>query len=241
MIFLFTNYYIFGENVMNKFTKTIIIIISLGIIFTISPHFNNHLNLYGMKNQLKSLENNDKINFDNGILEISNYWELSSPIEINDLGINNWTWAEGQVWFGDGNGTIANPYIIENVTIDVDNNFEYCIRIQNSSKYFIIQNCTVMKASLTGISLMNVNNSKLNLNNAINNDYVGIGLLDSNNNLISKNTAYDNSVGGIGLGNSTFNSILDNTVYSNIQYGIGLGDSSYNTISINIATQGVLA
>ncbi|NVM19484.1 MAG: hypothetical protein HWN80_17415, partial [Candidatus Lokiarchaeota archaeon] len=76
-------------------------------------------------------------------LKSSSFWELTSPIEIDDTGVNNWTWAEGEAWFGGGNGAQVNPYIIENVTIDVDNTFEYCIDIQNSSVYFIINNCTV--------------------------------------------------------------------------------------------------
>ena len=51
---------------MNKFPKSIIIIIFLGIIVT--------LNFYGVNNQFKSIENIDEINLDNGILEILNYW-----------------------------------------------------------------------------------------------------------------------------------------------------------------------
>ncbi len=74
-------------------------------------------------------------------LKNSGYWELTSPIEIDDAGANNWTWAEGEAWFGGGNGTQGNPYIIENVTIDVNNNFDNCISIQNSNKYLIIRNC----------------------------------------------------------------------------------------------------
>ncbi|MFX1447936.1 MAG: hypothetical protein ACFFCG_07345, partial [Promethearchaeota archaeon] len=102
-------------------------------------------------------------------LNTSGYWELPSPIEIDDAGTNNWTWAEGEAWFGGGNGTQANPYIIENVTIDVNNNFEYCISIQNSNKHLIINNCTVSKANITGIFLENVNNSQIINNKVLNN------------------------------------------------------------------------
>ncbi|UCC19827.1 MAG: hypothetical protein JSV62_00685, partial [Promethearchaeota archaeon] len=74
--------------------------------------------------------NTKDINYQNSKnLQKSAYWVLTSPIEVDDRGVNNWTWAEGQPWFGGGNGTIGNPYIIENVTIDVDNNFDFCISI----------------------------------------------------------------------------------------------------------------
>ena len=223
---------------MIKLARVIIITISLGIILTISHGINNS---YDMNYQLKSLDNDNTIISDNRFLEIANYWELLSPIEINDRGTNNWTWAESQTWFGGGNGTLNNPYIIENVTINVNNNFSYCIRVQNSSKYFIIQNCTVMKASITGIFLTNVSNSKLILNNAFANHERGIGLLGSNNNLISENIAYNNRVSGIGLSNSIFNTINDNNVYSNGDYGIGLSDSSNNTISSNFGQIKILS
>ncbi|MCK4381166.1 MAG: right-handed parallel beta-helix repeat-containing protein, partial [Candidatus Lokiarchaeota archaeon] len=163
------------------------------------------------------------------------YWELTTPIEIDDAGSNNWTWAEGESWFGGGNGTIHNPYIIENVTIDVNSNYDFCIRVNNSNKYFIIRNCTVSKAYLTGIALWNVNNSKIINNYAFSNSYVGIGLLDSYNNSISKNNVTGNLIGGIGLGNSCYNFIIENIANSNDGYGIGLGDCTNNTISNNTA------
>ena len=138
------------------------------ILFSLSQ---NNLNF----NPTNSINDNEiKKNIIN--LKTSGYWELTSPIEIDDAGGHNWTWAEGETWFGGGNGTQGNPYIIENVTIDVNNNFKYCFSIQNSNKYLIIRNCTVSKAIMTGIFLGNVNNSKIIYNKVLNNSYVGIGL-----------------------------------------------------------------
>ena len=158
----------------------------------------------------------DKLNCKH-FIKTAAYWELTTPIEIDDAGSNNWTWAEGESWFGGGNGTINNPYLIENVTIGVDSNYDFCIRVNNSNKYFIIRNCTVSKAYLTGIALWNVNNSKIINNYAFSNSYVGIGFLDSYNNTISKNNVTGNLIGGIGLGNSSGNSILENTANFNLE------------------------
>ena len=95
----------------------------LGICLLISFNlYQNNLN-FNPANSAIGPEINKNTNY----LKRSGYWEFTSPIEIDDAGINNWTWAEGEVWFGGGNGTQGNPYIIENVTIDVNKNFEYCI------------------------------------------------------------------------------------------------------------------
>lgn len=220
---------------MNKITKIkLFILITVGITFTLFSVIHYDLN-FNAKNRYKNSENNERINPDNDFLRVSKYWELTSPIEIDDTGINNWIWAEGEAWFGGGNGTIANPYIIENVNINVDNNFEYCIRIQNSIKYFIIQNCTVLKASQAGISLENVYNSKLIYNNATNNDAYGMEISYSDNNVISNNTANNNGNYGISLAYCDNNTILENTLNSNNENGIDLWISNYNNISGNTA------
>ena len=210
--------------------KKILVLWLLGLTLVINFSFfqSNNFNDTNYSNEKKSY---------NYYTKTAAYWELTIPIEIDDAGSNNWTWAEGESWFGGGNGTIHNPYIIENVTIDVDSNYDFCIRVNNSNKYFIIRNCTVSKANVTGIALGNANNSKIIDNYAFNNSYVGIGLLDSYNNTISKNNVTGNLIGGIGLGNSSDNSILENTANFNLEYGIGLGDSDNNTISNNNVTQ----
>ncbi|MHA1257266.1 MAG: hypothetical protein ACTSPS_16875, partial [Promethearchaeota archaeon] len=92
-------------------------------------------------------------------LKNAGFWNLTSPIEIDNMGVKNWTWAEGEAWLGGGNGTQSNPYIIENVTVDVNKNSDFCISIMNSNVYFSINNCTVSKASITGILIKNVSNS----------------------------------------------------------------------------------
>ena len=81
------------------------------------------------------------------ILGTSGHWNLA-PFVIDDsatgVGAHNWTWAETQPWCS-GSGTLENPYLIENVTIDGENSGN-CITIKNSAKYFRIENCTVFNS-----------------------------------------------------------------------------------------------
>ncbi len=44
--------------------------------------------------------NDSEVRNDPRILKSSGYWNLTMPIEIDDAGTNNWTWAEGEAWFG---------------------------------------------------------------------------------------------------------------------------------------------
>ena len=208
-----------------QFAFTAILIFS-SIIIT----FQGGFNLVGGFNQESDVKNN-AMN-----LNTSGYWNITSPIYIDDAGTNNWAWVEGESWFGGGTGTQGNPYIIENITIDVNNNFDFCISIQNSNKYFIIRNCTVSEANLAGIFLENVNYSKIMFNKVLNNDNIGIGLVDSYRNVILGNNANYNFLAGIGLNRSNFNSILNNTAKYNANYGIGLAQSKDNLISGNIAS-----
>ncbi len=53
-----------------------------------------------------------------------------------------------------GNGTLSNPYIIEDKSIDANGN-TFGILINNTNKYFSLINCTVFNASY-GVFLHNV-------------------------------------------------------------------------------------
>ena len=64
-------------------------------------------------------------------------------IAIDDLpgSLTNWSWAETQPWFGGGTGTELDPYIIEDHTFDALGTGD-SLRIENSRKFFIINNCS---------------------------------------------------------------------------------------------------
>lgn len=91
-----------------------------------------------------------------------------------------------------GKGNVANPYIIENCTVDADGN-TYGIMIQYTTSTFLIRNCTVLNASSrytyresAGIYLRYVQNGQIE-NNTIKDVDTGIVLDGSHNIVLSKN------------------------------------------------------
>ena len=72
-------------------------------------------------------------------LKNAGYWNLTgTPIFIDGdatgVGAHNWTWFEAQLWYGGGNGSWNNPYIIENIYIDGLNS-DKCIEIRDSNAH----------------------------------------------------------------------------------------------------------
>lgn len=142
-----------------------------------------------------------------------------------------------------GNGTIGNPYVIENLTIDAKGAGN-CIYIGNTTLYFIIRNCSLTGAdgntnptsNGAGITLNNVRNGRIVSNNVSNNKN-GIYIYSSSNIEIEKNhcvnhTSHGNAY-GIELYFSKFNTVRNNTIINN-SHGITLlGSSSNNTIENN--------
>ncbi|MFX1587970.1 MAG: right-handed parallel beta-helix repeat-containing protein, partial [Promethearchaeota archaeon] len=127
-------------------------------------------------------------------IKSSGYWVLTS-IVIDNTGGGNYTWAEAEAedWCS-GNGTLSNPFVIENVTIDATSGSALLIR--NSDVYFRIENCTLFNSVNAGIELNNVSNSQIIGNNCSNNNF-GISLDQSINNEISTNFIINNSQYGI--------------------------------------------
>lgn len=189
-----------------------------------------------------------------------------SPIFIDGdatgIGAHNWSWVEGQVWFGGGNGSYSNPYIIENLIIN-GNAAETGIEIRDSIEYFIINGCTLYNSGfnpslyISGIKLENVGNSTIIRNNVSYNGGHGISLINSNYNTIEDNLISDNYLRGIMITFSDYNHINNNSVFRNGQNiyldisnnnqiynntigdtdtegGILLGGCSFNNISYNI-------
>ncbi|MFX0180129.1 MAG: NosD domain-containing protein, partial [Candidatus Hodarchaeota archaeon] len=176
----------------------------------------------------------------------SGYW-LLNEIYINDtetgVGAKNWTWAASQDWCS-GSGTWADPYIIENVTVDAEGTGSG-ILITNSIKYFIIRNCSVYNSALGGtdggIKLISTHNGTIRESNCTANE-AGIYLRDSTNNTIAENILNENNYCGIWLDQPTVgesdnedNYIFKNLVNYNSYHGIVLRESSYNFIYKNEA------
>lgn len=204
----------------------------ISIILAYSSVFMINIKFIEENNNNGSDYNNNLI-LDNKRLKVS---AISGNIHIN----NNWTDAKG-VGICTGNGTYSNPYSIKDLVIDTED-LESGIRIENSTVYFKIENCTITGTYTRGgiisfdisygIMLLSVSNGSLINNNVSNNTGYGIWLSNSINNTILGNTASNNIYDGIKLDFSHHNIISENTANFNVR-GITLINSDFNTISGN--------
>ncbi len=226
-------------------SKFFILVLLMLLLPLISPLFSTVLNV-----------NEEKNNFPKS----SGHWVMG-PLHIDDTGSGDYTWAEAELedWCS-GNGSLLNPYLLENITIDakwLDN----AILIENSNiNYFTIRNCTVMNSGTildahAGIELMYTSKGTIEDNICLNNIKTGIYLQsDCYNNTIQNNYIYNSSTSlrlyqsyanevldnnitegttGIYIGHtSDFNTIIDNTITTHT-YGIQTKSSSHNNTIVN--------
>lgn len=195
-------------------------------------------------NIITTTNENILIDDDNNIKnpKSSGSWVLP-PMIIDDTGGGDYTWAEAALedWCS-GSGTLVDPYVIENVTINGQNVGD-CIRIKDSSVYFRIENCTFYNASagtmlnpMGGITLFYTNNGQLINNTCSNNNGRGILIRSSDDHIISGNTIKNNGLYGIYSRESYSNTISGNILENTGNAGYWGYLSSYNTISGNIVT-----
>jgi len=171
---------------------------------------------------------------------------IEDPIFINGsatgVEAHNWAWAEDQDWCT-GTGSLNDPYVIENLSID-GNNQTTCIEIHNSDKVLIIRNCTVFNSRSesdpgAGIWLENVTNSILSNNECFENAY-GIFMEQCSYNTITENTASNNAWAGIHIFQCINNTISNNIANNNVgvefeSIGICLWLCDFNNVSENVA------
>ncbi len=238
---------------LKKKASILIVLISLGILFSLLPIITANLKI----TEISEMQKVDSI-----FLRSSTTY--TSPIEINDLpgSPHNWTWAKDQ-GICTGSGTNNDPYIIKDHFFN--NNLSNGLSILNSRKHFRIENCLFnFSYSNAGIGLYNttkgyitenmnlpqqewVSGSQIRLfnssyNSIMNNtaSYCAYGIYldeDSNYNTISDNFASNNMVAGIyirgGSKSTTFNKIEDNIEHLN-SYGIAIQfTADNNTIKGN--------
>ncbi|MFW9937937.1 MAG: NosD domain-containing protein, partial [Candidatus Thorarchaeota archaeon] len=206
--------------------------IALIIFGFINSYFTSNL---GINNRIFRFKD------ENG-LKVSGFWEVPPFIIDGDESgwdiyqgsdAHNWTWATNQSWCS-GMGTWNNPYIIENITINA-NYIESCIRIVDTSEYYIIRNVTVYNSGYwdAGIRLEWTENGEI-LNSNILNNRNGIIFNDNVHDLIISNNNITNNVHGIYFENyCEYNNISGNRIKNN-EYGIRLFNSKYNIISNNL-------
>ncbi len=145
-----------------------------------------------------------------------------TPLQINsddDFITHNFT----------GDGTKDAPYIIKDLIINSTG--IYAINIKNTSKHFVIQNCSLFGAWY-GISLENVDNGTATIkNNILSDNLRGIILSRSSATTILNNTISENNC-GIEINNSNFTIVSDNKIYEN-DYGIAAIASIFVLIEQN--------
>ena len=167
----------------------------------------------------------------------SSFWEISS---ISITSNNNWAVTNFTYDWCNGAGTLDDPYVIENVTIDGLGG-GYGIIISDSNVYFKIRNCTLINSTAsgvgTGIGLGNVTNGFLIDNNCSFNAR-GISMQGSHNITISGNKILNNTSVGIWtdlLSNiyPTYNNtIIGNDIFKN-NYGLFLVKTNDTIIKNN--------
>lgn len=156
--------------------------------------------------------------------------------EIADTTVQILSNSAFSLYASGGNGSAANPYILENYVINASGMGRHGIYILNTNAHFIIRNCTITNADtgFAGICLANVTNGNLLNNTAASNSY-GIKIsLYSENNIVANNTCDYNVRQGIFMTSSTNNSLEGNTADHASSYdGIYLQRASNNTLINN--------
>ena len=152
---------------------------------------------------------------------------------------NNQFTAENGVSNPSALGTEGDPFIIENWIIDAGGSGS-AIFIENTNKYFRIENCTVYNSGNTidvdsNVKFDNVTNGQISWNNLSNtgSGIYSILLINSHDNIIDHNNATNNNNIGIVLISSNNNTIIYNNASNNGQHGFYSKYSDFNNFSSN--------
>jgi parallel beta-helix repeat protein len=133
-----------------------------------------------------------------------------------------------------GNGTWAEPYIIENYDI-INQSATSGIHISNTDKPLIIRNC-IIECSDNGIYLDNVSNANINNSCMENHENYGIYLKNSKNTTIMDNTALKNEDGFYSV-SSENNTFRGNNASKNTDDGFYISSSDNNKFRDNFASE----
>ena len=169
----------------------------------------------------------------------SSQFVLSSSIIINQSEpTQTWAYTALNYPWCSGSGIMTDPYVIQDVHIDLNGVGGSCISIIDSTVvYFEIQDCTLINSGWdvyenAGIRLINSYNGFLYGNNCSSHEYNGIYLYESDNNTISGNIANENQR-GIQLIQSHKNTIINNALNQN-HNGMYISQSHNTTINGNV-------
>lgn len=168
-----------------------------------------HYNLGGILEDPASvgniIQNNDIINR-----------PIDNPIEINQN-------ADFEIYKSQGDGSINNPYVIEDKVIAPKWLKLHGILINNTNAYFIIRNCTFLETdtNYAGIILINCTKGVIQ-NNTFFTSSIGINIMDTNYMIVENNSFNQNGAEGLYLYNLN-HSVIKNNFISESGYTTGYG------------------
>jgi parallel beta-helix repeat protein len=138
-----------------------------------------------------------------------------------------------------GEGTLDNPYIIEDVEIDAGG-IGSGILVENSLDHFIIRNCEITNSVPEGptwhakIEMQNVTNGILEGNNCSGYGFIGIYLVSNcSNNIIRNNLIIKNSDGFYGIGMVLMDGCFENTIVNNYVDSNGGTNTGFGIVLYN--------
>jgi len=172
-------------------------------------------------------------------LKTSYNWYLH-VIVIDGDGATDWNWAKGQGWCT-GSGNYSDPYYINNTDFNGDM-VGSALTIQDTSAYFIIENCYFHMSgddvidSDSGLKLWNANNGTLINNRFMYNDGWGIFMYICNNFTLEENTIKYNDWSGLRMWYNWNIKVSKNTIGRNVFSGIIVDDAINNTYIENTIT-----
>ena len=209
--------------------KKVRIVFLLNLIILLSVFYISNLE----PNRMNEDEEIFQDYFSENNLKKAGFWNLTgNPILIDDTDPSkNWSYTASHYDWCSGSGTWTDPYVIENVTIDGQNEGS-CILIMDSSKYFILNNNTLYNSGNAGIYLTRTLNGKIIGCNISYNNKHGIDLGNCDNNTLQGNIFSNNTNYAIRVSSSDGNRILNNDMTNNL-VGISLGNSFNNNITGN--------
>ncbi len=191
-------------------------------------------NIKGSSKEVRVIENKKTEQMKITTPKASKFWNLGFTIDINDTDpTKDWAYTNSTYDWCNGKGTWDDPYVIENVTIDMGGAIENGIDIRNSSVPFIINNVTILDGS-KGIQLIYTNNSKISNSIVSTQSFRGIYLYRSHNNTIENNYVEDTDEYGIRLHESNDNRVSHNTVTLNDKTGLSVRGGINNTFFTNV-------
>jgi parallel beta-helix repeat protein len=160
----------------------------------------------------------------------------SEYVYINDdIPYFSWEAWSAQPWLK-GSGIEEDPYVIKDLTIEVDGSI-FAMLIENSNAYFKIMRCRFTNGGIegertAGLILANTQNGFVIKNQFIGNNGPGIALLGTINNTIQKNLFVENSI-GIYVEWGMYTTIKQNEFKNNLGSGIVIASAHKNIIEKN--------